>query len=166
MHRLSAFVICVLLVTVPIVAAAEDWPTYRGDRWRSGITAESLDAPRLRLLWTFRSPHPPQTAWEGPAKWDAYAGIRGLTDMRDYDHSFPVAVAGNSVFFASSADDSVRCLDSRDGSVKWTFTTNAPVRVAPTYHDGRLFFGSDDGQAYCLNARNGRLIWTYRPPVR
>ncbi len=41
--------------------------------------------------------------------------------------------------------------------------TGGPIRIAPTYQNGRLWFGSDDGYVYCINARNGKLIWKFSP---
>ena len=75
-------------------AQADDWPTYRHDIRRSGVTAERLAPQKLREAWVYRSPVPPRTAWGSPAKWDAYANIRGLRAMRTYDRAFHVALTG------------------------------------------------------------------------
>jgi outer membrane protein assembly factor BamB len=83
--------------------------------------------------------------------------------MRDYDRTYYVIVVGNSVYFSSSADDSVHCLDAQSGKPKWTFTADGPVRIAPEFSNGRIFFGSDDGCAYCIDAANGTLIWKSAP---
>ncbi len=142
---------------------AEDWPTYQKDLNRSAVAAESFDLKRLETAWVYQSPNPPQTAWAGPAKWDAYAGIRDLASMRNYDPVFHTIQVGNSVYFASTADDSVRRLDQQTGEIIWTFTSDAPVRIAPTYWENRIYFGSDDGYAYCLDADSGELIWKFSP---
>ncbi|MEA1950338.1 MAG: PQQ-binding-like beta-propeller repeat protein [Planctomycetota bacterium] len=145
------------------VATAADWPTYRHDNHRSGKTDEQLDVGRLQAAWTYDLSPPAQPAWAGPAKWDAYASLKPLGSMRDYDWAFQVAAVGGSVFFGSSVDDSVYCLDAATGKEKWSLTTAGPVRIAPTVSDGKVYFGSDDGLAYCLDADTGRLIWKYRP---
>ena len=41
----------------------------------------------------------------------------------------------------------------------WRYTTDGPVRIAPMWYEGRVYFGSDNGAAYCLNGENGKLIW-------
>ena len=74
-------VLACLGVLLPL-AWADDWPTFRHDNHRSGKTAERLAAESLGQEWVWRSPQPPQPAWAGPAKWDAYAGLRGLRSMR------------------------------------------------------------------------------------
>ena len=56
-----------------------------------------------------------------------------------------LAVAADCVYFGSSADDKVYCLDARDGQVRWTFFTEGPVRLAPTVVGERVYAGSDDG---------------------
>ena len=156
----TLFVVVVLAVN-PLWAA--DWPTHLHDNRRSGFTIEQLDAPRLKIAWTWSSPHPPQPAWAGPAKWDAYAGNRNLPSMRNYDPVFHVTAADGSIFFGSSLDDAVHCLDARTGKARWTVTTDGPIRIAPTIADGRVYFGSDDGFAYCLDAKTGRELWKFTP---
>lgn len=142
---------------------AGDWPTWQHDNRRSGFSSEQIDAVRLTEEWVWQSPFPPQPAWHGPAKWDAYANLRDLPSMRSYDLVFHTTCVGDSLFFGSSADDAVRCLDVRDGTLRWSYTAEGPVRIAPTVADGRLYFGADDGYARCLDAETGRLIWKFRP---
>jgi hypothetical protein len=36
------------------------------------------------------------------------------------------------------------------------------VRLAPTLHEGRAYFGSDDGCVYCVDARSGKEVWKAR----
>lgn len=142
---------------------ASDWPTCQHDVRRTGFTEERIEPKELGLLWTWRSPHPPQPAWAGPAKWDAYAQRKNLPSMRSYDLAFyPIAV-GDFVFFGSSTDDSVYCVDASSGQEKWSYTTAGPIRVAPSAANGNLFFGSDDGHAYCLRADDGTFVWRFRP---
>ena len=152
-----------LILSVARIAPAEDWPTYRHDNRRSGITTEKIDATKLKEMWTWRSTSLPVPAWHGPAKWDAYKGIPKLGSMRDYDKAFHVSVAGGRVYFGSSADDSVHCIDVATGKTEWTYTTDGPIRVAPTIAAGKLYVGSDDGYAYCLDAATGELVWRFSP---
>ena len=140
-------------------AFAADWPSYRRDVKRSGYTTEELSVRKLQNQWVLQAPQAPRPAWPGPAKWDAYARIRGLRGMRDYDSAFQMVVVGHSLFYGSSTDDAVHCIDTRSGRERWSFVTDAPVRMAPTIVDRRVYFGSDDGRAYCVNADDGKLIW-------
>jgi len=143
-------------------AAAEDWPTFMKDNRRSGVTTETLALP-LEPAWTWQSPAPPQMAWEGPAKWDAYSGNADLKSMHNFDPAFFTTTAGDALYFGSSADDAVHCLDAATGTERWAYYTEGPVRVPPTLHEGRAYFGSDDGYVYCVNAATGAFEWKYKP---
>jgi outer membrane protein assembly factor BamB/SAM-dependent methyltransferase len=83
--------------------------------------------------------------------------------MRDYDKVFHVTVVGDRLYFGSSTDDCVRCLDVATGDEKWRSCSDGPVRVAPELHRGRVFFGADDGFAYCLSSDDGQLVWRWSP---
>ena len=146
-----------------VLARAEDWPTFRHDNRRSGATTERLDAARLREQWVWRSPHPPQPAWAGPAKWDAYHNLRGLRSMRNYDPVFHVIAVGGAVYLGSSVDDAVHCLDASTGKERWLFHTDGPVRLPPAFADGKLYFGSDDGSARCIRASDASVVWAFSP---
>ena len=150
-----------ILLAVAVVARAEDWPTYRHDNRRSGATSENLPLP-LKQVWRYDSPSEPAPAWTGPAKWDAYAGMKDPKHMRDFDSVFHVTVAGGSLFFGSSSDDAAHCLDAATGKTIWTAHTDGPVRLPPTAAGGNVYFGSDDGSVYCVKASDGSLVWKYR----
>ncbi len=166
-HRSSRIVVFWLVIYVATLglnqAIAADWPTHRHDNYRSGKTPEKLNVSKLEKAWTIQTPWPPQQAWAGPAKWDAYRNLRGLKSMRNYDPVFQTIVVGDSLFYGNSVDDSLRCVDTKTGNVQWTFTTDGPIRIAPTYHNGNVYVGSDDGHAYCIHAKSGNLVWKFRP---
>jgi len=153
----------VVLVVICVAAHGADWPTYRHDIARSGVTAERL-APPLSLRWVFKARHAPEPAWE-PPKPAPIEGYLELPRVR-FDDAFHVAVVGDSAYFGSSADNKVYCLDASTGRIRWEAFTGGPVRLAPTVQDGRLYVGSDDGFVYCLDARNGRVIWQFRAAPR
>ena len=46
--------------------SAADWPSYRHDNQRSGITAETLKLPLARR-WQMIPAQPPSPAWAKPA---------------------------------------------------------------------------------------------------
>lgn len=152
-----AFAVGVFLLS-PKPAAGDDWPTYRHDQRRSGVSDERLRFP-LKQAWVRRSPTAPQTAWTGPAKWDAWAGNAGLQSMRNFDPCFFVTATGNQVFFGSSIDDAVHALDAGTGKENWVHFTGSAVRFPPTLANGNAWFGSDDGFVYCCDQRSGELAW-------
>ncbi|MCH2061519.1 MAG: PQQ-like beta-propeller repeat protein [Verrucomicrobiales bacterium] len=139
-----------------------DWPTHGHDNRRSSTTAEQLNTSSLSLSWSWKSPTPPSPAWKGTARWDAYNYIRNNKSMRAYDRAFNISSAGNQLFIASSAESAVIALDTADGSENWRAFASAPVRIAPTFASGKVYFGSDDGAVRCVSADNGIVLWTYR----
>lgn len=143
-------------------ASGADWPTHRADQARSGVVAEEVALP-LEEVWVHEPGAPPCPAWpELPAKQDVWHRLPWLSPTVTYDRAFQVAVAGGRVFFGSSADDTVYCLEAATGKVCWSFATEGPIRLAPTVADRRVYVGSDDGCLYCLTAAEGTLLWRYR----
>jgi outer membrane protein assembly factor BamB len=111
-------------------------------------------------MWKRLSETRPQTAWSAPAKWDAWAANTGLQSLRNFDPAFFVTGQNGKVYFSSSIDNAVHCLDLKTGKEDWLFFTNAPVRFPPTISQNKLYFGSDDGFVYCINLK-GELLWKY-----
>ena len=140
-------------------AWAEDWPMYRHDVARSGITGERVQPPLVEC-WAFQAKAGPEPAWGDPKP----EAVEGFLELRriHFDDVFQFAVADGGVYFGSSANGKVYCLDASTGQVRWTKITDGPVRLAPTVAHGRLFVGSDDGRAYCLDAADGSTVWTFR----
>ena len=137
---------------------AADWPTYQHDYARTGVARESLLAP-FTDGWVHRSRHAPRPAWRGEAKWDGWNKVYDLKSRQIFDYAYHPVIADGRLYYGSSADDKIYCLDAATGEQRWTFFTEGPVRLAPTIAEGRVFVGSDDGHAYCLDAKSGKLIW-------
>ncbi len=94
--------------------------------------------------------------------WDGWSKVHDLKNRQVFDRAFQVAIVKDRVYFGSSVDDKVYCLDASSGKPKWTFFTEGPVRLAPTVVGQRVFVGSDDGFVYCLDADSGKLVWKKR----
>ena len=110
-----------------------DWPTYRHDSARSGITKASAPAKLEK-------------------KWQADIGGRLSS----------VTAADGKVFVASVDTHTVHALDAADGSSLWSYTAGGRVDSPPTVHNGLVLFGSADGWVYALLGSDGRLVWRFR----
>jgi len=141
----------------------QDWPQFKKDNYRSANSPVQLDLSTFGEDWEYTASQMPSPAWYGPAKEDTYAKSGPLPSMRDYDLSFYPIVVGTKLYYGSTADDAIHCLDTKTGIEKWIYTTGGPIRIAPVYHKGKLYFGSDDGYAYCIDASNGNLVWRLTP---
>lgn len=141
-------------------AHAVDWPTYRCDNRRSGLSDDVIGLP-LTQAWVHKSAHPPSPAWPPPARQDFWHKIREIKPTMDFDGAYQPVVAGKNLYYGSSSDDSVYCIDTETGKQLWTFITEGPVRLAPAVANGKVYAGSDDGNLYCLDAVTGQLAWKH-----
>ncbi len=142
--------LCVLLhvffLGAPSLSTAADWPMWRHNPGRTAQSAEALPA-ELHLQWK-------RTL---PALKPAYRN-----DRLQFDAGYEPIVQGQTLFLASSANDSVTAYDARNGVRKWRFFTDGPVRFAPVAWGDKVVFGSDDGYVYCLDAEQGMVVWKFR----
>lgn len=144
----------------PAAPGVAGWPASMRDSRRSGVTAEELALPLIQHWWHEQSR--PRSAWPPPAKGSFWQRLDDIKPRNVWDHAYHPVAVGGSVYYGSSADDRVWCLDASTGKTIWTFLTEGPVRFAPFVAGERLFFGSDDGNVYALNRATGSLIWKHR----
>ena len=147
------------ILSVPLLQA-DDWPTYLRSNDRVGAASEQLPLP-LAPQWTLSPAEKPVQAWPGPKGREIER--KKLRRRNTFDDAFHVAVVGQRLYYGSSVDHALRCVDLDSGKSLWTFFTEAAIRLAPTVHDGKVFVGSDDGYVYCLKADDGSLVWKLRP---
>ncbi len=140
-------------------SSAGEWSTYRGDASRSGATAEDVQFP-IEPVWTSKAPAIPRLAWSSAEGRMIESKLMGHRIR--FDDAFRTVISDGRVYFGSSVDHQVHCLDLQSGETVWTFVTGGPVRLAPTVDGDRLLFGSDDGHVYCLDKRDGSVQWRRR----
>jgi len=134
------------LLNAATCGMADSWPTWRHDAARSGATDEKL-ADTLELAWTLEL-GPIRSAWPNVAR-------------MNHDRSYEPIIAQGRVFVANPNNDSVAAYDVQTGDLLWRDFNDAPVRSAPLFEDGKLFYGCDDGYLYCVDASDGTLQWRY-----
>ncbi len=156
---LLAGLVAAIICSCHAAAQGDDWPAYRHDAARSGVTAERLQPP-FSSCWVFKSRWAPKPAWGDPRP----ERTEGITELRrnHFDDVFEAVVADGALLFGSSADNKVYCLDAASGRTRWTVNTGGPVRLAPTVVDARAYVGSDDGYVRCLKVADGSLAWKFR----
>lgn len=131
-----------------------DWPTYRGDRWRSGSSGG--DGPsRVKVKWSVTLPAGGDPA-PGPVlhDWRENPFVKGPV-------SAPT-VADGKVFVSVPDSHEVVALQAASGVVQWRFTAHGRVDLPPTIHRGLALFGCHAGFVYALRTDNGQLVWQFR----
>ena len=120
-------------ITDATPAADDDWPAYRCDGSRSGVTTAEVPAT-LSLRWETKLPTLPSA----------------------------VTVAAGKVFVCDVHSHTLYALDNNNGETQWTYTADGRIDSPPAYHQGMVLFGSRDGWVYCLRASNGALAWRFK----
>ncbi len=138
------------------------WPTWMYNKERLGQTPAPIQ-PKLEVAWSVKARFPPSAAWPDPAPRDFFNGRDVATPRSTYDRSYQLIAAEKNIYYGSSSDDSMTCRRASTGEVLWKFYAEGPIRLAPSWHNGKLYFGSDDGFIYCLEAKTGELVWKTQP---
>ncbi len=146
--RAFSFIISLALALLWTNLASAQWTMHRGDAARSGSSAEPLP-PELKPAWTYAARHAPQPAWPREQR-------------APFDRAFHVVANDGTVYFGSSTEGTITALDASTGEVRWSFSTEGPVRFAPAVWKDKVFAVSDDGHLYCLAAADGKLIQKWR----
>lgn len=146
----------------PVPEKVVDWPTHLRDNGRTGMVPEAVLNWPLSLRWSHKTRHAPSPAWPPPALQNFWHKKTDLKARITFDRANPLIAVGDAVYMASSVTDSVDCLDMATGETRWRAFAEGPIRLAPTYHDGRILFGSDDGNVYCVRASDGTQLWKQR----
>ena len=157
-HLRFSLTLSIVLVALASQANA-DWPTYLNGNERAGFTSQELKTP-LQHAWTYKTPARPVQAWEGPRS----SPIEGheMKHRVNFDDAMQVAISGGRIYFGSTVDHRMYCVDAKSGEPLWSYYTEGPIRLAPTLAHGNVYFGSDDGFVYCLNAVDGSEVWKMR----
>jgi len=114
-------------------ATPEDWPAYRYDGFRRGITKTQVPTT-LKVCWETKLPTKPSA----------------------------VTSAAGKVFACDIDTHMLYALDNTTGKTDWTFTADGRIDSPPAYYKGMVLFGSRDGWVYCLRVSDGILVWRFK----
>jgi outer membrane protein assembly factor BamB len=124
-------------------SSGDTWSMFRGNLEHTGFSAST--APNSdTILWSYS---PPVNSW--------------------FAESSP-AVSNEKVYIGACAVElnpiagRLYCLDEFDGSVQWTYSTDAWIISSPAVADGKVYAASFfDGTVHCLDADDGDFVWSY-----
>jgi outer membrane protein assembly factor BamB len=158
-------------ITEPTPAAADDWPAYRHDGFRSGITKMTAPAT-LSVRWKTKLPTQPSAITV------AFSGSRSrktsgessvartlaspATTLINRPIPSAITVAAGQVFACDIDTHTLYALNDNTGQTEWTYTADGRIDSPPAYHQGMVLFGSRDGWVYCLRASDGTLAWRFK----
>ncbi|MGB2819924.1 MAG: PQQ-binding-like beta-propeller repeat protein, partial [Phycisphaerae bacterium] len=117
-----------------VIRNRADWPTFRHDGRRTGVTPSAVPAGGLKVAW----------------RADVGGKLSTLT------------AADGKLYVASVDRHTVHAIDASSGKGAWSFTAGGRVDSPPTIHEDLALLGAADGWVYCLRADDGALAWRYR----
>ncbi len=77
--------------------------------------------------------------------------------------SSPTIDTNDNSLFIGADNSKVACLDTRNGTEKWTYNAGGAVKSTPAIIKNNITFGSDDGSVYVINKYTGNEEWKYNP---
>ena len=145
-HRFTVLGLSSFLFFSTFIAAAENWPQWRGPAFNGSTTEKNL-----------------------PSSWSKTENVRWVTPLPGPGHATP-AIWGDSVFVTSPDAEKnlvLICLDRRDGKVRWQKTVGIGDKVIGRNNmaspspvtDGKtvfVMFGTGDLAAFDFS---GKQIW-------
>ncbi|MCK9266606.1 PQQ-binding-like beta-propeller repeat protein [bacterium] len=147
--------ILLLLVLGAVISTSfvhsSDWPMWGKDAGRTFSSDANINE-NLELRWT-RELGEPSRAW--PFQLEEFEKLA-------FDVSYEPIASDGKVFISSMRADKVTAYSAKNGEELWRYYVDGPVRLAPVYENGKLYFISDDGYLYCLNSNTGKLLWKFK----
>jgi outer membrane protein assembly factor BamB len=154
-------VLCLWLLVWPVVAGfAADWPAYLRDLDRSAVAPDPVTL-RAKPAWVADTGHAPSPGFYPELRSQTLGPQKLLAPSITFDYAYAPVIADGRLYFGSSTEEALYCLDARSGQRRWTFYAEGAIRLAPTVWSGKVYFGSDDGRVYALDAATGKLAWKF-----
>ncbi len=153
-----------ITVEKKVVKTDGNWHSYLGNESRSAISTKGI-VTKATPSWTF-SMLPPVPGFkpkfhneQGEKALGQQSGIPHYASR--FDFASPVVIDNNKVYFGTSTEESLYCLDIKQGKILWIHRTEGSIRLSPKIVKDKIYFGSDDGHLYCLDKNSGKEIWKF-----
>jgi len=127
-------------------SAPTDWPAFRNNMERTGVTDASANMKLAYYKWSYKT---------GGSRISSSPAVADVDNDR-----YPEVLIG-------SEDSRLYCINASSGKLDWRFQTQGPIFSSPAIadlnDDGRaeVIVGSNDGRVYVVNGTTGMLIWKF-----
>jgi hypothetical protein len=167
------------------VSNLDDWPMYRHDNQRSGLSASPISNDN-HLLWQFftgESMNIPSLADRLRASPTVTDGVVYFGSNNSYFYALNAANSSPiwQVYLGANVDSTATVVDNvvyvgilwdghhgyvnafnaSNGALIWQFAANSGIESSPAVVNGVVYAGSGSGYVYAINATNGALKWSY-----
>ncbi len=158
---------------------AYNWPVFRGNVTRTGLTPETVAPPLSRRWqyqvgeWILASPVVSNGVvfvggrMDRPALQGHFVAAHAASGevLWEYDTAHEIvqsacALGGQSVILA--ALNRLHAFDLRTGHQLWDVTANSTITSDPMAWQNVIYFGTEDGGVFAMSADRGQPLWRHR----
>lgn len=158
---------------------AYNWPIFRGNPARTGLTPEVVVPPLVRKWqasvgeWVLASPVVSNgLVYAGgrldrPALQGHFAALHVANGQVvwsfDTGHEIiltPAVLAGQTVLLA--CENRLYALDAKTGHRLWDVGAGSNITSAPAATSQGIYVGTEDGNLLAFHPQNGQLLWSFR----
>jgi eukaryotic-like serine/threonine-protein kinase len=158
---------------------AYNWPMFRGNITRTGMTPEIVAPPLGRRWqhkvgdWILASPVVSNGVvyiggrLDRPALQGHFVAVHAATGQPvwEYDTAHEIllsaCVLGGQTVLAASLSR-LYAFDARTGHHQWDAGVNGNLTSDPLAWQGVVYFGAEDGTLHALSAQNGQPLWSFK----
>lgn len=126
----------------------------------------AVNATTGKEIWKFKTKG--EHWYQEIGMWGMKPNDMLMNDLWGFYLSSPVMYKDKNtalVIFGSS-DGNMYAVDSKNGTLKWTFTINEPIHSTPVIEKENLYFGGWDGIFYALDCKTGKEKWHFSTEVK
>jgi outer membrane protein assembly factor BamB len=116
-----------------------DFAAFRDGGGLTGVAADQLPPPPMKLRWTYHTTEDPQQ----------HASVESAA-----------AISGETVYVADGRG-TLHAIDLASGKGKWKYASDGGFETSPMVMGGRVYLGDLAGIVHCVSAADGKKLWTF-----
>jgi len=126
----------------------------------------AVNATNGKEIWKFKTNG--EHWYQEIGMWGMKPSDMLMSDLWDFYLSTPVIYKdkNTSLTIFGSSDGNMYAVDSKNGTLKWSFKTKKPIHSSPVIEKETLFFGGWDGIFYALDCETGKEKWRFATEIK